>query len=94
MNCDRHRPSLSNSRHSSQNVRRPIATAWTREFLPLNKSLAVMDDRTNTAISFILPVNGGESMTIRCGNCLGGNLQIIFANSPFIFLCVLCVLCG
>ena len=50
-----------------------IATAKAIEFLPLNKSLAVTDDRTNTAISFILPVNGPESMTIRCGNCRGGD---------------------
>jgi hypothetical protein len=50
-----------------------IATAKANEFQPLNQFLAVKDDRTNTAISFILLVNGPESMTIRCGNCRGGD---------------------
>ncbi|MEG4206548.1 hypothetical protein QUA20_21805 [Microcoleus sp. Pol7_A1] len=40
--------SVSNLRHPSQKERRPIATAWAIEFLPLKKSSCVTDDRTNT----------------------------------------------
>ena len=46
-----------------QNARRPIATAWAIEFLPLNKSLAVTPDRTNTHPKRIPPTNSTEPST-------------------------------
>jgi hypothetical protein len=42
---------------------RPIATAWAIEFLPLNKSLAVTDDRTNTRPPRIPQTNSTEPST-------------------------------
>jgi len=40
-----------------------IATAWAIEFLPLNKSFAVTDDRTNTRPPRIPQTNSTEPST-------------------------------